>query len=171
MVRYAIDGLMPPFEREDLPMLAAQQQAIGDADFWSLKPLMLSIDAGGARGLHRAPDRVGEAMSAPPVSVASGAKRSANAIRRYAGAADPDAVFLDDILARAAAHRGRMPRHDGPPKRALLFGYAGGACPHRIRRALCGRGCRRRAARASSGAGSAPSRAVRRRGRLLPRAG
>ncbi|MET0383867.1 MAG: aromatic ring-hydroxylating dioxygenase subunit alpha [Burkholderiaceae bacterium] len=49
MVRYAINGLMMPFEREDLPMLAAQQQAIGDSDFWSLKPALLPIDAGAIR--------------------------------------------------------------------------------------------------------------------------
>jgi phenylpropionate dioxygenase-like ring-hydroxylating dioxygenase large terminal subunit len=49
MVRYAIDGLMLPFEREDLPMLAAQQRAIGDADFWSLNPVSLAMDAGAVR--------------------------------------------------------------------------------------------------------------------------
>lgn len=44
-----IEGLMQPFTQEDLPMLEAQQQAIGDADFWSLKPVLLSIDVGAAR--------------------------------------------------------------------------------------------------------------------------
>jgi vanillate O-demethylase monooxygenase subunit len=46
LVRFAISGLMLPFEREDLPMLAAQQEAIGEADFWSLKPALLPMDAG-----------------------------------------------------------------------------------------------------------------------------
>lgn len=44
-----IDGLLQPFMQEDLPMLEAQQQMIGDADFWSLKPALFSVDAGAAR--------------------------------------------------------------------------------------------------------------------------
>ena len=49
LVRHAVDGLMQPFEHEDLPMLAAQQQAMGDADFWSLGPALLPVDAGAVR--------------------------------------------------------------------------------------------------------------------------
>lgn len=44
-----IEGLMQPFSREDLPMLEAQQQSIGDAEFWSLKPALFAVDAGAAR--------------------------------------------------------------------------------------------------------------------------
>ena len=36
---------MVPFEHEDLPMLEAQQKAMGDADFWSFKPVLLPGDA------------------------------------------------------------------------------------------------------------------------------
>ena len=38
-----------PFLNEDLPMLAAQQSHIGDADFWSLNPVLLPSDAPGVR--------------------------------------------------------------------------------------------------------------------------
>lgn len=34
------------FSTEDEPMIAAQQERIGDADFWSLKPALLRIDEG-----------------------------------------------------------------------------------------------------------------------------
>ncbi|RJF84192.1 aromatic ring-hydroxylating dioxygenase subunit alpha [Azospirillum cavernae] len=44
-----IEGLSVPFRTEDLPMLEAQQNAIGDADFWSLKPILLAGDAAGVR--------------------------------------------------------------------------------------------------------------------------
>jgi vanillate O-demethylase monooxygenase subunit len=49
LVEYAVLGLMTPFEREDLPMLEAQQRAIGDGDFWSARPIMLSIDGAAIR--------------------------------------------------------------------------------------------------------------------------
>jgi len=42
-------GLSIPFTSEDLPMLEAQQQMMGDADFWSLKPVLLPGDAGAIR--------------------------------------------------------------------------------------------------------------------------
>jgi hypothetical protein len=38
-----------PFLNEDLPMLAAQQSRIGEADFWSLNPVLLPSDAPGVR--------------------------------------------------------------------------------------------------------------------------
>lgn len=37
------------FEEQDKPMLYAQQQAMGDAEFWDLKPVLLSVDAGPVR--------------------------------------------------------------------------------------------------------------------------
>jgi hypothetical protein len=49
LVRYAVDGLMKPFEREDLPMLEAQQQNLGDTDFWDAQPALLPIDQGAIR--------------------------------------------------------------------------------------------------------------------------
>ncbi|SFA92470.1 vanillate O-demethylase monooxygenase subunit [Pseudomonas sp. NFIX10] len=44
-----LQGLLTPFLTEDAPMLEAQQQVIGDADFWSLKPVLLSGDAAAVR--------------------------------------------------------------------------------------------------------------------------
>lgn len=41
--------LRAPFEAEDLPMLELQQQAIGDVDLLSLRPVLLASDAGGVR--------------------------------------------------------------------------------------------------------------------------
>lgn len=41
--------LRGPFESEDLPMLEAQQRAIGTQDFWAMKPVLLSGDAAAVR--------------------------------------------------------------------------------------------------------------------------
>lgn len=49
LVQYSVEGLMTPFRDEDLPMLEAQQRAIGTHDFWGMHPVMLSIDAGAIR--------------------------------------------------------------------------------------------------------------------------
>ncbi|UEP24498.1 aromatic ring-hydroxylating dioxygenase subunit alpha [Burkholderia ambifaria] len=44
-----VSGLVHPFQNEDLPMLEAQQHMIGEADFWSLKPVLLAGDAAAVR--------------------------------------------------------------------------------------------------------------------------
>lgn len=44
-----IKYLRGPFEAEDLPMLEGQQNAMGDEDFWSLKPILLAGDAAAVR--------------------------------------------------------------------------------------------------------------------------
>jgi phenylpropionate dioxygenase-like ring-hydroxylating dioxygenase large terminal subunit len=49
MAEEQIAGLKIPFEDEDLPMLEAQQGNVGDADFWSLNPVLLSTDGGSVR--------------------------------------------------------------------------------------------------------------------------
>ena len=41
--------LRKPFENEDLPMLEAQQAAIGEKDFWDMKPVLLAGDAAAVR--------------------------------------------------------------------------------------------------------------------------
>lgn len=46
IVEGIVAGAKQPFEEEDLPMLEAQQQAIGDRDFWSMNPVLLATDAG-----------------------------------------------------------------------------------------------------------------------------
>ena len=40
-LHHGVEALMMPFRDEDLPMLEAQQQIIGNRDFWSLRPVML----------------------------------------------------------------------------------------------------------------------------------
>jgi phenylpropionate dioxygenase-like ring-hydroxylating dioxygenase large terminal subunit len=47
IVEQQIDGLKVPFTTEDLPMLEAQQQNMGDAEFWSLNAVLLASDGGG----------------------------------------------------------------------------------------------------------------------------
>jgi phenylpropionate dioxygenase-like ring-hydroxylating dioxygenase large terminal subunit len=37
------------FDEQDKPILNAQQAAIGDQDFWSMKPVLLNVDAGPVR--------------------------------------------------------------------------------------------------------------------------
>jgi len=41
------------FRGEDKPMLEAQQSRMGDADFWSLKPVLLTLDAGAVRARRK----------------------------------------------------------------------------------------------------------------------
>jgi vanillate O-demethylase monooxygenase subunit len=48
-VEVELDRLRGPFREEDLPMLAAQQEAFGDEDFWKARPVMLAGDAGALR--------------------------------------------------------------------------------------------------------------------------
>ncbi|MBP7335969.1 MAG: aromatic ring-hydroxylating dioxygenase subunit alpha [Niveispirillum sp.] len=43
------DAVRGPFETEDLPVVEAQQEMIGDADFMSLNPVLLPTDAGAGR--------------------------------------------------------------------------------------------------------------------------
>jgi phenylpropionate dioxygenase-like ring-hydroxylating dioxygenase large terminal subunit len=43
------DAVRGPFESEDLPVVEAQQEMIGDADFMSLDPVLLPGDAGAGR--------------------------------------------------------------------------------------------------------------------------
>jgi vanillate O-demethylase monooxygenase subunit len=57
VVESIVAGALQPFGEEDLPMLEAQQQAIGDSDFWSLKPVLLAGDAGAVRA-RRVLDRL-----------------------------------------------------------------------------------------------------------------
>ncbi|WP_312960743.1 aromatic ring-hydroxylating dioxygenase subunit alpha [Stutzerimonas nitrititolerans] len=44
-----VSGLYQPFSTEDLPMLEAQQQVLGEAEFWSQKPILLPGDAAAVR--------------------------------------------------------------------------------------------------------------------------
>ncbi|MFA7822963.1 Rieske 2Fe-2S domain-containing protein [Aeromonas dhakensis] len=62
-----ISALNQPFSTEDLPMLEAQQQMIGDADFWALKPILLHGDAGAVRAR-----RVLDKLIADEVAAAGG---------------------------------------------------------------------------------------------------
>ena len=41
------------FSTEDEPMIAAQQERIGDRDFWSMQPALLKIDAGAVKVRRR----------------------------------------------------------------------------------------------------------------------
>ncbi|WP_347270943.1 aromatic ring-hydroxylating dioxygenase subunit alpha [Rhizorhabdus histidinilytica] len=53
------------FAAEDKPMLEKQQQRIGDADFWSLKPLLLPVDSGAVQ-VRRKLEALIEAQQADP---------------------------------------------------------------------------------------------------------
>lgn len=44
-----IETLRAPFADEDLPMLEAQQKMLGNADFWTLRPVLLPSDAAAIR--------------------------------------------------------------------------------------------------------------------------
>jgi len=48
------------FEVQDKPIIDAQQQAIGDADFWDLGPVLLTVDAGPVRMRRTLERMVGE---------------------------------------------------------------------------------------------------------------
>lgn len=49
IARQQTEAVREPFVTEDLPVIEAQQQMIGDADFWSLKPVLLPGDVGAGR--------------------------------------------------------------------------------------------------------------------------
>ena len=51
------------FESQDKPVIDAQQAAIGDSDFWAMKPVLLSIDVGPVR-MRRALSRMLKAEQA-----------------------------------------------------------------------------------------------------------
>jgi vanillate O-demethylase monooxygenase subunit len=46
-------ALMRAFVQEDKPVIEKQQQRIGNADFWSLKPVLLPIDSGAAHARRK----------------------------------------------------------------------------------------------------------------------
>jgi vanillate O-demethylase monooxygenase subunit len=71
-----VQGLSVPFTNEDLPMLEAQQKMMGDADFWSLKPVLLAGDAGAVRA-RRLLDKMiaAEQASAAPAAEATPVSR------------------------------------------------------------------------------------------------
>ncbi|MDF3833203.1 aromatic ring-hydroxylating dioxygenase subunit alpha [Cupriavidus basilensis] len=58
------------FEEQDKPILDAQQAALGETDFWAMKPVLLTIDAGPVR-MRRAIERLiaAERQTAQPASV------------------------------------------------------------------------------------------------------
>lgn len=49
IARAQTEAVREPFMAEDLPVVEAQQEMIGDADFMALKPILLPGDAGGGR--------------------------------------------------------------------------------------------------------------------------
>lgn len=53
------------FSQQDKPMLEAQQQRIGDAEFWSLKPVLLPSDAGAVRVRRKLDALIQAAMTQP----------------------------------------------------------------------------------------------------------
>ncbi|RJG04002.1 aromatic ring-hydroxylating dioxygenase subunit alpha [Noviherbaspirillum sedimenti] len=57
LVEFNICGVTGPFTNEDLPMLEAQQQSMGNTDFWAMKPVLLPSDAPAIRA-RRAIDRM-----------------------------------------------------------------------------------------------------------------
>ncbi|GAB6851150.1 aromatic ring-hydroxylating dioxygenase subunit alpha [Paraburkholderia kururiensis] len=80
IVDQAIEGIMEPFRNEDLPMLEAQQRAIGDRDFWSMQPAMLTIDKGAVRAR-----RIMEAKLAREAAGGEGAAGATDAGASLAG--------------------------------------------------------------------------------------
>jgi len=52
------------FEDQDKPIIDAQQEALGDNDFWDMKPVLLNVDLGPVRMRHTL-DRLRKAEAAP----------------------------------------------------------------------------------------------------------
>ena len=74
MAREQILFVKAPFAMEDLPMLEMQQKNIGEAEFWSLKPVLLSGDAGGVRARRAIEKRIAsESERSPATALALGA--------------------------------------------------------------------------------------------------
>ena len=68
MAREQVAYLRAPFEMEDLPMLEGQQANMGDAEFWSLKPLLLAGDAGGVMARRHLAKLIAEEAAAGSIS-------------------------------------------------------------------------------------------------------
>jgi len=49
MARDNVELLRQPFETEDKPIIEAVARAMGDAEFWSLKPVLLRGDEAAVR--------------------------------------------------------------------------------------------------------------------------
>lgn len=64
-----VSALNLPFSTEDLPMLEAQQRMIGDADFWSLKPILLPGDAAAVRARRVLDKLIADEQAASQISV------------------------------------------------------------------------------------------------------
>ncbi|MBU4611689.1 aromatic ring-hydroxylating dioxygenase subunit alpha [Achromobacter sp. GG226] len=58
------------FEEQDKPIIDAQQAAIGEADFWSLKPVLLTVDAGPIR-MRRSLEKLRQAEVAKRTAAAA----------------------------------------------------------------------------------------------------
>lgn len=99
-VDQAMEGIMAPFRNEDLPMLEAQQRAIGDRDFWSMRPAMLPIDKGAVRARRimeakLAREAAGEPAAAghSPSSAQAGHAVAAQGQSAATDCVDPAAAF------------------------------------------------------------------------------
>ena len=57
--------LRGPFAEEDAPMLAAQQEAFGDQDFWKARPIILRDDAAAIRARRTLDKLIREEQSSP----------------------------------------------------------------------------------------------------------
>jgi vanillate O-demethylase monooxygenase subunit len=66
-----VTGLTQPFQDEDLPMLEAQQQMIGDEPFWSLKPVLLAGDAGAVRARRVLDKMIADELNAAAAAAAA----------------------------------------------------------------------------------------------------
>jgi vanillate O-demethylase monooxygenase subunit len=53
-------ALSKAFSEEDKPMLEKQQLRIGDADFWALEPILLSIDTAAVRARRKLQQLIAE---------------------------------------------------------------------------------------------------------------
>jgi hypothetical protein len=64
MARENVEVLRQPFEQEDKPIIEAVARAMGGADFWSLKPVLLRGDEAAVRARRILEKRIGAERSA-----------------------------------------------------------------------------------------------------------
>lgn len=66
-VQAHVEGLTRPFATEDRPMLEAQQEVIGDSDFWGLGPVLLRSDEAAVRARRLVDKLIHQESDAHPV--------------------------------------------------------------------------------------------------------
>ena len=71
LTKAILEGFQATFENEDKPMIAAQHDLMGGADFWSLNPVLLEGDAAGVRARRVLSELIAAEQASPSMTGAA----------------------------------------------------------------------------------------------------